>query len=534
MRGSGDPGQRLAPEPPHPDPWRKVAAAGDSRNAILLDVPARRCFPVAPVADPRTLDATLLEGLPTGDVAIHAELHYRDLVVARAEVALDRRGWVNLGLDPGATTADELCVDVRGVEARGWSVAIAEPLARIADEPRTPRPNILLVSIDTLRADAMSAYGGPAATPAFDGLAARGALFLAAVAPSSWTLPSHASLFTGLLPSRHRLWGSRDSAMSRRIPDDIPTLAQALRDHGYTTQATTGGAFVSALPGLARGFDRFNEAVTWSGGKDLPSVEARAVLQLEMAREPFFQFVHTYSVHSPYGSSPAPDPGTYRDDAVAAKAHYLAGVTYTDSLLEALFATLDRRGLRERTVIVVTSDHGEEFADHHPGTFIDGHGQSVFEELLHVPLAIAGPFILPGSRVHEPISLCDLAPTLLQLAGAPPLPASDGLSLVETLREGFGVAARVILAESASEPPQRKAARLGMAKLILTLPDDFQLFDLHGDPGERMPLADPAQVARLRPALEGLAAEPPPLEASAGANPDPRNLEQLRALGYLQ
>ena len=319
------------------------------------------------------------------------------------------------------------------------------------DVPPPPRPTrgYILISLDTLGAKHLGAYGGERPTsPFFDSLAARGALFENAWVQYPSTLVSHMSIFTGLYPQQHGVFPP-----SFRLSPEIATLPERFSEAGFRTVGHTEGGFVGRGYGFDRGFDEFTDPRF----RDTTDIERTFEKGLEFLRslEPgkrFFLFLHTYSVHDPYlppepyrsmfwSGEPPPGPAKLPIRQLNAglasvdqrqldyfEALYDGGVRYADGVLESFFAELAELGLEEQTTIVITSDHGEEFREH--GRV--GHTQ-VYPETLHVPLLVLHPDLEAGRRVGELVQSIDIAPTLLELAGAPPLEDAAGRSLVPLL-----------------------------------------------------------------------------------------------------
>jgi arylsulfatase A-like enzyme len=376
-------------------------------------------------------------------------------------------------------------------------------------EKRPGPPNVLLISIDTLRRDHLGCYGyGPKTTPNIDRLARRGVVFDGAVSGSSWTLPAHASMLTGVYPALHAL---QDDGVS--LPAGIGTLAEALGKRGYNTLGVVAHVYVSGLFGLDRGFRRFDDADA-RAGREAPTATAivdRALRLLEEDRaEPFFAFLHFFDPHWDY-APPAPyrekfaDP-SYRgpmDGTVKSLLPYLQGkpmpepdlrrtialydgeIAYVDAEIGRLLGAMRKMGILENTLVVVTADHGEEFREHG----LLGHGHSLYEELLRVPLVFSGPGAPRGERRPERVSLVDIAPTLLAVAGAEPLPHAQGIPLLGEGRPEN----RVLFAESIRFGFEMRAALLGSRKAIHVLQgDSMRYYDLASDPGEKSPSgADP-------------------------------------------
>ncbi len=315
-----------------------------------------------------------------------------------------------------------------------------------------PTRGYLLISHDPLGAKHLGAYGSERPTsPFFDSLAGRGVLFENAFVQYPSTLVSHMSIFTGLYPQQHGVFPP-----SFRLSPEIPTLPERFAQAGFRTAGHTEGGFVGRGYGFARGFDEFTDPRF----RDTTDIEKTFEKGLAFLRglapeERFFLFLHTYSVHDPYlppepyasmfwPDEPPPGPDRLPIRRVNAglfgvderlleyyEALYDGGVRYADSVLESFFAELGELGLDSQTTVVITSDHGEEFRQH--GRV--GHTQ-VYPETLHVPLLVLHPELGTGRRVRELVQSIDVAPTLLELAGAPPLEAASGRSLVPLIVGG--------------------------------------------------------------------------------------------------
>jgi len=429
-------------------------------------------------------------------------------------------------------------------------------------EPPEPR-NLLLISLDTLRADHLGCYGYERPTsPFLDRLASQGVLFEQAYATSPWTLPSHASLFTGLYPSQH---GAMTEELS--LPTDLPTLAEVLRGRDFATAGFVSGIFLGSRYGLGRGFERYVAIPTRaeSGGSattlsatDRVSAGGLEWLAAQQGR-PFFLFLHYFDIHADYRPEPrfaglfgkpyhGPADGSARqlraflrgliafdaDDRAHLVDLYDAEIRQLDLGLEELFAKLRERGALDQTVVVVTADHGEEFFDH--GGVV--HARTQYQEMLRVPMIILGPGIPRGLRSHQPVSLVDLAPTLLTLLGAEVPPAVSGRDLAPLWEGGGdGWPERDLFAEANGTrdgvSPQRAVLR-GRWKLILHGSGERELFDLVEDPHERenRAAAEPERTADLASQLTttlGTTRKAPVLPPLT-----PTMRYQLEALGYLR
>ncbi len=438
--------------------------------------------------------------------------------------------------------------------------------------PRLPLPSgangrsILLVSLDTLRGDRVGALrDGRPLTPSLDALARRGTLFEQATSAAPWTLPSHASLFTGRLPYSH---GARTEHQAVR--PDLATLAERLRESGYRTAGFTGGGYVASYFGFDQGFDLYEDHDETREGGPGPIFQAALSWIEGVGKAPFFAFVHTYEVHYPYTHADFVDAGSrsalgplgvreleaiHRGERVLTPAErevvkrlYDGDVVSADRQVGALLEELGKHGILDSLVVVVVSDHGEDLWDHDERRS-PGHGHSLYEELLHVPLIVSSPgLVREGERIRMPVSLIDLAPTLLDLAGLPGLAQAEGRSLAQVLEQGGEPESRPIIAESIEYGPDRFSRREGDLKIVLApLPDRYnsgvelavrpvEIFDLSQDPHERTRLVSLPAVRTGEP-LEALWRHVEAVFRPARSGPGklaPELREQLRSLGYVQ
>ena len=414
-----------------------------------------------------------------------------------------------------------------------WIVAVFLAADACSGPPsvrRDPSQNVLLITIDTLRADAVGAYGHKAAaTPWLDRLAAGGIRFATAHASTVVTLPSHANILSGVYPFRH---GVRENA-GFRFPPDVATMATLLKARGYRT-----AAFVSAFPldarfGLTRGFDRYDDRfaktethtafrVPERRGTDTVAA-ALAWMQKEGGPSPWFVWVHLYEPHFPYQP---PEPYASR----FASAPYLGEVSAADAALGPLLQPLVEGRAERPTLVIATGDHGEALGEHGEMT----HGLFAYEGTLRVPLIIYQPRLLAPRVVDEPVRHVDILPTVLDALGAPIPSALDGRSLLGAAAGSPGTP-DVTYFESLSASINRGWAPLygivrGPLKYVdLPIPE---LYDLASDPSESHDLSAsrPADVRELQHLLAQLRAgdrRAGPVRESAGTR------EQLRSLGYI-
>jgi arylsulfatase A-like enzyme/Flp pilus assembly protein TadD len=401
-------------------------------------------------------------------------------------------------------------------------------------EPKRPvpsGPNVLLVTIDTLRADHVGAYGASGAeTPTLDGLAAEGVLFESAIAATPVTLPSHASILTGMTPPRHAV---RQNGIFR-LDEARETLAERFRDAGYDTGAVIGAIVLDARYGLDQGFDVYDWSMTSRRASETgyPERTAEDVTDVALrwlgARERrFFLWLHYYDPHAAYRP---PDSFGER----FAGRLYDGEIAYVDQQLGRVFQALRRSGEWDRTLVIATSDHGESLGEHGELT----HSYTLYDAVLKVPLILRGPGIPAARRVREVVSAIDLAPTVLARGGLPPLADADGRDLSPLWEMEPGFEERPAYAETLATQLDHGWAPLFALRtgrhLYVRAPRP-ELYDVREDPRQLANLLDdPSQeaaevAARLDRGLDTeLARE---REASRIAL-DASTREQLRALGY--
>ena len=335
--------------------------------------------------------------------------------------------------------------------------------------------NVLLVTVDTLRRDRVGAFGNRnGLTPNIDRLAAHGVRYTQAFSPAPLTLPAHASILTGLLPRRHGIHNNT----SFRLDERVPTLAGLLEAGGYRTGAFVGAFVLDGRFGLNRGFDEYNDRLPRGDRTTFHFAERRAEEVVALAGDwvsaraaeaaPWFAWVHLFDPHAPYDA-----PAEYR----TGRAPYDAEVAYTDAMLGRLFARLDAARAREKTLIVLTADHGESLGEHGETT----HGLFAYDATISVPLMLSAPSIAPRA-IGTPVSHVDLAPTILDLVGiAAPAPL-DGQSLARAVSADRPIFFEALDASlTHGWAPLRGVVQGGWKYIDLP---DAELYDLAADPGE--------------------------------------------------
>jgi arylsulfatase A-like enzyme len=414
--------------------------------------------------------------------------------------------------------------------------------------------NLVLISLDTLRADRLGAYGYERDTsPALDALAARGARFDTVIAESNWTLPSHVTLMSGTPPQLHGV-----TIPNRAPAADLPLLAEVLREQGFRTIGLTAGSFLTRRYQFDRGFEQFEDAYLPFGRALTTARERLAAIDPD---ERFFLFLHTYDVHCPYdppeayasrfATRPPADrvptrglcgnPHFNRMQLTPGQARYIsdrydAGIRYADDLLAGFLADLDRSGRLDDTLVVVVSDHGEEFMEH--GKV--GHRATLYIQSLRVPWVMAGPGV-PAVVVEEPVGLADVMPTLLELLGVPPLPlrGESKLALVRGEREAD--VERLVFSQN-DWGLRLYSAIVGDRQIIV---DDIRgiarFFDWRADPDEQVDLADESADAEsnreiwlaARGEFQRRQGDPARREPVVLTVPTAEERSQLEALGYV-
>lgn len=413
-------------------------------------------------------------------------------------------------------------------------------LALLACNPGAPedgRLNLLLITVDTLRADHLGSYGYERATsPAMDQLAQAGVVFEQAHATSSWTLPSLASLIGSAWPLDHRCLGD-----NRPLPARIETLAEHLSQAGYRTGAIANHIFLGRRYQMDQGYAHYDDELALQYSQRIASQKAitsgavtdKALSWLDGQASlpgPWHLWLHYFDPHSSYQPHPE-HPTSF--DLDTPEDLYDGEIAFTDHHLGRLFDYLEQSGLAENTAIVLVADHGEEFQEH-GGSM---HRRTLFEEVLRVPLIIKVPG-LPSGRVSTSVSIVDVAPTLLELAGIAPSPAYVGTSLVPALR-GERMAPRPHTALLSEPKIKLEVLIQGNWKLIHDHKQGrTQLFNLVNDPLEQDDLASSQRqlcksmrhkMAELRRAASEQSG---PEQRAAPIQLNQADLSTLKGLGY--
>ncbi len=418
-----------------------------------------------------------------------------------------------------------------------WGCASELPRAPVATARGAASGfNVLLVTLDTTRADRLGCYGAPGdPTPRLDALAGGGVRFERAITVAPITLPSHATILTGLYPPNH---GVRDNGEFPLAPSHV-TLAELLGAQGYETAAFVSAFVLDGRFGLRQGFDHYDDRVGPPSGEqsveDRPAGEvtdaAVAWLGGRQSDRPFFAWVHYFDPHIPYA---APEPFRSR----FAQEPYTAEIAYMDSEIDRLMRSVEAQGLSDRTLVVVAADHGESLGEHGEST----HAMFIYESTMRIPLIVSNPSLFRQAPHVDAslVSVVDIFPTVLELIGVPDIPEHDGRYLFDTETDPHR---RVYLETLAPYLDHGWSGLFGLRdgehKLIQAPRPEF--YDLVADPQEATNLYNDPPSA-VRPALEEMERElgemlagwPDAGSIAAGARPlDPQALERLESLGYV-
>ena len=399
------------------------------------------------------------------------------------------------------------------------------------------RPNVLLVTLDTTRADHLGTYGyAGASTPNLDRLAAGAVVFEHCISPSAFTLPSHSSIMTGLYPPAHGVRLNGDTALA----DQFETLAESFSRRGYRTGAFVGAFVLDSRWGIAQGFQHYDDEFHNSANQqlDLARLQRPANLVVDAALQwlngasdkPFMTWVHLYDAHTPYEP-----PQPFRDRFATKGPHglYDGEISFADSQVQRLLQWLDERGQRDNTIVIITADHGEGLGSHGESE----HGFYVYDYAVRVPLIVKVPGTTPA-RVAAQVRTVDILPTLLDLTGEK-IGDMDGKSLLPLLRDTTTAEPRSAYSESVVTKMQYGWAPLYSLRTnqhkFIEAPRS-ELYDLTKDPAEANNVLDQERrvALQLRKELQAIrdhAAKRAP--ANEEANLDAETVSKLASLGYL-
>jgi arylsulfatase A-like enzyme/Tfp pilus assembly protein PilF len=396
--------------------------------------------------------------------------------------------------------------------------------------------NVLVITIDTIRADRIGAYGyDDVETPAMDALAREGVLFSKAYSTTPLTLPAHTTIFSGTYPLYH---GVRDNG-GYVVPEDLTTMAELFAEQGYDTAAFIAAYVLDSRWGLNQGFDTYfddfdvrDQRFISMGSVQRPAnevIDETAAWLDEGRDDPFFLWVHLYDPHAPY-EPPEPYLSQY------AGSRYAGEIAFTDSQIDRLLGALEERGLRDNTFIVLAGDHGESLGEHGEGQ----HGFFIYEGATHVPLIIWTPFEkFGGIERGEVVSLVDIMPTVLEMCGLETPEHVQGASLVPYFSSAFAPDPRYVYSETFYPRLHYGWSELTSIqdeqyKLIMS--PEPELYDLVEDPEETTNLAEERRAifGQLRDDAEELVARLSEEESQAAfMDVDEETMKKLASLGYI-
>ncbi|MFT4649099.1 MAG: choline-sulfatase [Glaciecola sp.] len=447
--------------------------------------------------------------------------------------------------------------------SRAWTrylLVLALPLLVACPSAKEPKPNILWIVVDTMRADRLG--GAHNLTPYLDRLGENGAVFESAYSHSPWTLPSMASMLTSMHPKEHGAGGRLGKFQTLR--EGVLTAPAIFSRAGYQTHAIVNVEFLKEKYGVTRDFETL-DTVTFENNVDVRIAQETTDAALKFIEEapsdkPFFMFLHYFDVHAVY-DPPQPFRRRYaaefdreggegrtlfgtREHMIAlrdgtlqltepwierASRLYDGEIAYTDAEIGRLLDRLAALGVDKNTLIVFTSDHGEEFLDH--GNF--EHGHTVYDELIHVPMVMAGPGVKPGLRIPAVVRQVDILPTLCEWADVGGERSFTGLSLMPAL-QGEPARSRKVLSHGNMWGAPSSAWRDGDWKLIVPAEGTPSLFNMVQDPREQTNLAtsEPERLKRLLASLKAMEGAMASLRPGADVNLSPEERDKFRGMGY--
>lgn len=427
-------------------------------------------------------------------------------------------------------------LSVASAESKQSPIVVSRPAFL---KPRRGQPkNLILISVDTLRADYLTVYGYDRypTSPRLDAWAKRGTVLDWAIAPSPWTIPSHSTLLTGLDPDV--LGMDRLVSRTPRIDERFTTLAELFSASGFLTVAFTGTATLAARHGFIDGFYLYQESTTPTRvqNQDLDTnIHLARTWLSENLATPFFMFFHTFEAHAAYTYSRFVQPGL--SDEELPEVMYASDIAYTDERLGGFLADLGAMGALEDTLVVIVADHGEGFESDHGVKY---HGKTLYDEVVRVPLIMVGPKIPAGQRIAQQRPLQDVYATLADYFDLQVPEGVTSKSMRRLIGSGTGESRPAYLC-CMGHDFQRHGVRADGFKYVISHPTEGEsteeLYDLSRDPKELRNLGDShPMMEKLRRMTERRFREN---QAKAKGIPEPAprdedQIEQLRALGYIE
>jgi arylsulfatase A-like enzyme len=483
----------------------------------------------------------------------------------------NKSGWENISIDLSEYEGEEIVLEFnKYCEAFSFEdsgmIYDLKPTAlmywqipQIRSNKNNQEKNVILISLDTLRADHLHYSGYSRETsPNIDKLAEQGINFTTTVSQAPWTTPSHFSIFTSKYPSEHM--GNQPIQNSARHWDDsLPTLAGILRDHGYVTGAFVGRGPISAKFGFYRGFDFYNET---NKASDVEIIFKKSMQWLENNQDrDFFLFIHTYEPHAPYIDDYfVKKERIDKSNSIQHRtALYDGDIRRTDKFVGKLIDKMEALGLLEDTILIITSDHGEDLGGRNPkdATMEFGHGHNLYDESLLVPLIFYNTNVfLQGKKIPHQVRLLDITPTILDYVNIKEKFEFQGASLKEMI-EGKDNKSRPAYSEATTYGTERESIRFNDFKYVhrisfgqITQPESYglpitplhELFNLKEDPFERNNIAH-TQEEMVHNSQELISFIFPEKEFDKNEAPETKTLDlskdesllnSLRGLGYIE
>lgn len=539
-------------------------------HSVIVDIPEKAMLDTAFGIDPLILD--MFTGTIHFNVSIvfnnekQKELFHKKLVLSKLDEEDFR--WYDVNIDLSEYSGQKIALVFGRNYDEGW---IRKPKSfydllptdflfwsrpQIRPKKLDDKYNVILISLDTLRADHLHYMGYKRQTsPNIDEFMENGCSFSKAISQAPWTTPSHFSIFTSTYPRVHK--GNQPiQILIRRWNKKLPTIASILRENGYMTAAFTGRGSISASFGFYKGFDFYNENKI----RDVATIYRKSVKWIKENKErSFFLFFHTYEIHGPFTHDyfVKLENISKKDIVNHRTAMYDGDIRYTDDYLGRFFDDLKKLKLMDKTIIVFTSDHGEDLVGRNPpGSHIKwGHGHNLYNELLHVPLVFVGPEIQPRTRsIDHQVRSIDILPTVLEYLDIEIDPAFQGSSLKAMIDRKDNIS-RMALSEATSYGTERESLicdnykyihRLSYGQLAdplsrgMVLTPLHELYDLKSDPGELNNISEENQVIvkKLLSCINNLSESN--LNDSSEVGPkidistDSDLMNSLRSLGYVQ
>jgi arylsulfatase A-like enzyme len=565
-----DTGQLLNPVTTAEIPAKKVKVGDDTKDSWVLKTGEALQAQAKCRGELGVSFALLSRGQKSGTASVEIEVSSaagKKIKKMDLDMAKSSPGWKNLGMIIGSGTENDCTIRLSFAVTppqSGQGVFMAVANSRIYTPGAASKMNVLIINIDTLRRDHCGIYKyRRATTPSIDMMAARSLVFDNMVSSSSFTVPSVGSLFTSLYPSGHGAIGKDEMTLNKKsISENNLTLAELLEKDGYHTAAFSASPFISPEFGFGQGFEFFS--TTESAHADALYDKAMPWLDTHYHEQPFFVYVMFFDPHQPY-DPPASTERQFQKDYLGykiwpdsmlknkpvrvaklspkitpvelefAKSMYDSEISYVDQFVGLILQKMETTGLLDRTMVIITSDHGEEFLEH--GGF--GHSRTLYSESIDVPFILYYPGIsAPGKKIPSLVRNVDVMPTVLDLLGIKPPPKIRGRSLRPLFENSEALKPVPAFSELKSflKPGEYLRALTNPEdKLIVNLPSrKLEFYDLAKDPHEKTDIsAQSPELAKARLSeMDALQKSFVKIAPGKIKKPSPDQQKLLRAQGY--